>query len=270
MSTPDGELAYDALLIATGATPVTLPGLPHAQALRTLEDALELAAHLEPGARIAVVGAGLIGQEIASAAAARGAHATLIDVATRPFDALLGPGQGDWLRARHEQAGVRLLLGRRLTATRRRRARSSTTAPASRPTARSSRSGSGPTSGGPALARDPRRRVAFGRARRGRLHRQRALGGRRPPGPRSRARDPRPPAETGSAPAGVERSARRADPAPRRPGRRRRGPPRGDRDRVRAHLHASGTPGRIHARQPPGRRRRRAARPSEPQPKEAA
>ncbi len=118
VSTPDGELAYDALLIATGATPVTLPGLPHAQALRTLEDALELAAHLEPGARIAVVGAGLIGQEIASAAAARGAHATLIDVATRPFDALLGPGQGDWLRARHEQAGVRLLLGRRLTATR--------------------------------------------------------------------------------------------------------------------------------------------------------
>jgi 3-phenylpropionate/trans-cinnamate dioxygenase ferredoxin reductase subunit len=114
--TPSGDVPYDELLIATGATPVTLPGLPHAQALRTLDDALELAGHLKPGARIAVVGAGLIGQEIASAAAARRAHATLIDVATRPFDALLGPGQGDWLRARHEEAGVTLRLGRRLTA----------------------------------------------------------------------------------------------------------------------------------------------------------
>jgi NADPH-dependent 2,4-dienoyl-CoA reductase/sulfur reductase-like enzyme len=114
--TPDGDIPYDELVIATGATPVALPGLPHAQPLRTLDDALKLASHLVPGARIAVVGAGLIGQEIASAAAAQHAHATLIDVATRPFDALMGPGQGDWLRTRHEQAGVTLRLGRRLTA----------------------------------------------------------------------------------------------------------------------------------------------------------
>jgi 3-phenylpropionate/trans-cinnamate dioxygenase ferredoxin reductase component len=115
--TPRGDVPYDELVIATGATPITLPGLENAQALRTLDDARELGAHLKPGARIAVVGAGLIGQEIASAAAAHQAHATLIDVAERPFDALLGPGQGDWLRARHEQAGVTLRLGRRLTAT---------------------------------------------------------------------------------------------------------------------------------------------------------
>ena len=114
--TPSGEVPYDELLVATGAAPITLPGLPHAQALRTLDDAHRLREHLRPGARIAVVGAGLIGQEIASAAAAHHAHATLIDVATRPFDALMGPGQGDWLRARHERAGVELLLGRRLLA----------------------------------------------------------------------------------------------------------------------------------------------------------
>jgi len=115
--TPAGDVPYDELVIATGASPIRLPGLPAAQALRTLEDARELAGQLRPGRRIAVVGAGLIGQEIASAAAARGAHATLIDVAPRPFDALMGPGQGDWLRARHEDAGVTLRLGRRLTAT---------------------------------------------------------------------------------------------------------------------------------------------------------
>src|SRR5689334_23527078 len=114
---PHGDVAYDELVIATGASPVTLPGLPHAQALRTLDDARALRGHLKPNARIAVIGAGLIGQEIASAAAAQGAHATLIDVSTRPFDALLGPGQGDWLRARHERAGVTLRLGRRLIAT---------------------------------------------------------------------------------------------------------------------------------------------------------
>jgi NADPH-dependent 2,4-dienoyl-CoA reductase/sulfur reductase-like enzyme len=115
--TPHGDVAYDELVIATGANPITLPGLPHAQSLRTLDDARRLREHLKPHARIAVIGAGLIGQEIASAAAAQGAHATLIDVAQRPFDALLGPGQGDWLRARHEHAGVTLRLGRRLIAT---------------------------------------------------------------------------------------------------------------------------------------------------------
>lgn len=112
--TPDGEVPYDALVIATGASPITLPGLPHAQSLRTLDDARRLRARLTPGARIAVIGAGLIGQEIASAAAAQEARATLIDVSQRPFDALLGPGQGDWLCARHESAGVTLRLGRRL------------------------------------------------------------------------------------------------------------------------------------------------------------
>jgi 3-phenylpropionate/trans-cinnamate dioxygenase ferredoxin reductase component len=112
--TPHGDVAYDELVIATGASPVTLPGLPHAQPLRTLDDARRLREYLRAGARIAVIGAGLIGQEIASAAAAQ---ATLIDVSTRPFDALMGPGQGDWLRAKHEAAGVTLRLGRRLIAT---------------------------------------------------------------------------------------------------------------------------------------------------------
>jgi NADPH-dependent 2,4-dienoyl-CoA reductase/sulfur reductase-like enzyme len=114
--TPAGDVAFDELVIATGASPITLPGLPHAQPLRTLDDARRLRDRLTPRARIAVIGAGLIGQEIASAAVAAQAHATLIDAAPRPFDALLGPGQGDWLRARHEHAGVTLRLGRRLIA----------------------------------------------------------------------------------------------------------------------------------------------------------
>ena len=49
--------------------------------LRTLDDALRLEQALAPAAHIAIVGAGLIGQEVASSAVARGVEATLIDAA---------------------------------------------------------------------------------------------------------------------------------------------------------------------------------------------
>lgn len=110
-------LPYDRLLIATGARPIELPGLAHAHTLRTLDDALRLDAALATASRIAIVGAGLIGQEVASAARARGIAATLIDAAANPFDALMGPGGGHHLQRLHEDAAVTLRLGRRLIAT---------------------------------------------------------------------------------------------------------------------------------------------------------
>jgi 3-phenylpropionate/trans-cinnamate dioxygenase ferredoxin reductase subunit len=110
-------LPYDRLLIATGARPVELPGLAHAHTLRTLDDALRLDEALGKATHIAIVGAGLIGQEVASAARARGIAATLIDAAPDPFDALMGPGGGHHLQRLHEAAGVTLRLGRRLIAT---------------------------------------------------------------------------------------------------------------------------------------------------------
>jgi NADPH-dependent 2,4-dienoyl-CoA reductase/sulfur reductase-like enzyme len=112
-------LGYDRLLIATGARPVELPGLagrPNVHVLRTLDDSIRLDAALTTANRIAIVGAGLIGQEVASAAVARCIEATLIDAVPTPFDALMGPGGGQRLRALHERAGVRLQLGRRLVA----------------------------------------------------------------------------------------------------------------------------------------------------------
>jgi NADPH-dependent 2,4-dienoyl-CoA reductase/sulfur reductase-like enzyme len=115
------ELPYDRLLIATGARPVELPGLTaptNTQSFRTLEDALALNEALRPGLRLAVLGAGLIGQELASAAVARGARVTLIDARLAPFDALLGPGAGPLLAGLHGRAGVDLRLGHRLAAVR--------------------------------------------------------------------------------------------------------------------------------------------------------
>ncbi len=66
MTTTAGELAYDGLVLATGARaqlPEPLRG-PDTHVLRTLEDALRLRAALVPGARVVVVGAGWIGAEV--------------------------------------------------------------------------------------------------------------------------------------------------------------------------------------------------------------
>lgn len=104
-------LTYDTALIATGATPITLDAFPHAHTLRTREDAIALDEALTTTRHLAIVGAGLIGQEVASAAVARGIRTTLIDLDPNPFDALMGPGGGHHLRRLHEDNGVELRLG---------------------------------------------------------------------------------------------------------------------------------------------------------------
>jgi NADPH-dependent 2,4-dienoyl-CoA reductase/sulfur reductase-like enzyme len=78
----DGEsLAYDGLVVATGAAARRLPTVPDAPGvfvLRTLDDALALREALSPGARVAVIGTGFIGTEIASTCRDLGLEVTLI------------------------------------------------------------------------------------------------------------------------------------------------------------------------------------------------
>ena len=63
------DLQFDKALIATGASPVTLAGAsPHALTLRTRDDAIALDDALADHEHLAIIGAGLIGQEVASAA----------------------------------------------------------------------------------------------------------------------------------------------------------------------------------------------------------
>jgi NADPH-dependent 2,4-dienoyl-CoA reductase/sulfur reductase-like enzyme len=107
----DGEtIRADGLVLATGARPRTLPDLPHARTLRTLEDATALRDEVQAGTRLTIVGAGLIGSEVAAAAATRGARVTLIEISNDPFGRLFGPA-GNNLRRLHERHGVALRTG---------------------------------------------------------------------------------------------------------------------------------------------------------------
>lgn len=114
-------LHYGELLIATGAAPRSLPvleGFTNAHPLRTLDDARRLRTVLAPGARLAIVGAGFIGQEVAATAVAAGAQVTMIEAMPLPLAALLGDRIGRWLAELHAAAGVRVLLSAQLTGAR--------------------------------------------------------------------------------------------------------------------------------------------------------
>jgi NADPH-dependent 2,4-dienoyl-CoA reductase/sulfur reductase-like enzyme len=110
-------LQYGELLIATGAAPRSLPALDaftNAHPLRTLDDARRLRAELVPGARLAIIGAGFIGQEVAATALAAGAEVTVIEALPLPMARLLGDRIGRWLAELHSAEGVRLLLAAQL------------------------------------------------------------------------------------------------------------------------------------------------------------
>ncbi|WP_242901927.1 NAD(P)/FAD-dependent oxidoreductase [Actinomadura terrae] len=106
-----GELRFDGLVIATGAAPVTLPGDGRQRVLRTVEDALGLRAALVPGARIAIVGAGWIGAEVATTAAAKGCAVTVVEAADTPLASALGPEVGALTAPWYAEAGVELRTG---------------------------------------------------------------------------------------------------------------------------------------------------------------
>ena len=112
LETDRGDLAYDGLLLATGAharLPAVLAG-PQTHVLRTLDDALRLRAELVPGSRVVVVGAGWIGAEVATAAAAAGCRCTVVELADAPLSGALGP-VGALTVPWYAEAGVDLRLG---------------------------------------------------------------------------------------------------------------------------------------------------------------
>ncbi len=104
---PDGWRPYDVLVIATGLSPRRVPGLG-GSVLRTLDESRALRARLRPGSRLAVVGAGLIGCEVAASARSAGVEVDLIDVLPGPLVRVVGEPVCDLVAALHREHGVRL------------------------------------------------------------------------------------------------------------------------------------------------------------------
>jgi len=109
------ELRTDAVVIATGAAPRTIPGaegLAGVHTLRTLDDAVALRAELLGGLpRVVVIGAGFIGAEVASTAHALGLDVTVVEAAEVPLERVLGRAMGLVCSSLHADHGVRLLCG---------------------------------------------------------------------------------------------------------------------------------------------------------------
>lgn len=113
VETDRGDVAFDGLVIATGARPVRLPGGPY-RVLRTIEDALALRSTFRPGIRLAVVGAGWIGAEAATAAAAAGCAVTVVEAGPAPLGQAVPPEVGARTAGWYAQAGIDLLLDARV------------------------------------------------------------------------------------------------------------------------------------------------------------
>lgn len=111
--TDEGDIGYDGLVIATGSEPVQLPG-EGARYLRTHEDALALRAALRTGGRVVLVGAGWIGAEVATAAAAYGCTVTVVEQAPAPVAHVLPVEIGTRMARWYDQAGIELRLRERV------------------------------------------------------------------------------------------------------------------------------------------------------------
>lgn len=109
------SLPYDRLLIATGskARQLSLPGAGPENVfyLRKFREALALRSRLVPGSRVVMIGGGFIGLELTASARMRGCDVTVIEMAPRLLARAVPAELASTLAARHEAAGVRLILG---------------------------------------------------------------------------------------------------------------------------------------------------------------
>jgi 3-phenylpropionate/trans-cinnamate dioxygenase ferredoxin reductase subunit len=108
------KLPYDKLLLATGARVRTLkcPGaeLPGIHYLKTIADVDGLQSVFQSGKRIAVVGGGYIGLEVAAVGAKRGLDVTVFEAMDRLMARAVSPQLSAFYAGEHQKAGVKLML----------------------------------------------------------------------------------------------------------------------------------------------------------------
>ncbi|MER6670984.1 FAD-dependent oxidoreductase, partial [Amycolatopsis japonica] len=111
------RVGYTKLLLATGAEPRVLPGMEGALTLRRLGDSERLRQVLATGSRLAVVGAGWIGLEVAAAARQAGLDVTVLEALELPLLTVLGPDAARVFADLHTAHGVDLRLGAKVAGT---------------------------------------------------------------------------------------------------------------------------------------------------------
>jgi 3-phenylpropionate/trans-cinnamate dioxygenase ferredoxin reductase subunit len=108
------RIAYDTLVLATGAVNRILPMFPPGPGiyyLRTETEALALKAHLHRSQSLLVIGGGLIGLEVAASAAEIGIKTTVIEIAPRILARVCDEATSAFVHARHRAHGVDIRTG---------------------------------------------------------------------------------------------------------------------------------------------------------------
>lgn len=111
-----GKQPYDVLVLANGAyagmPPIKNADVSGVFTLRTLADALNIQSYLEGRNKIAVIGGGLLGLEIARALNARGAEVEVIEFFPRLLPRQLDAHAAALLTKQIEAMGIKVLLGK--------------------------------------------------------------------------------------------------------------------------------------------------------------
>jgi p-cumate 2,3-dioxygenase ferredoxin reductase subunit len=112
----DGRVfAFDRLLLATGTRPRRMPELERSSLpvsyLRCMDDALALRRALQPGRNVVLIGGGVIGLEVASAAVARGCHVVVLEKKAAVLPQVGSPALSQYARELHATRGVKIMCG---------------------------------------------------------------------------------------------------------------------------------------------------------------
>jgi NADPH-dependent 2,4-dienoyl-CoA reductase/sulfur reductase-like enzyme len=113
------SIEYDALLLATGASPIQLDipvtGGARIHYLRSLADSRAIIASAEGKQRAVVIGASFIGLETAASLRSRGLEIHVVAPEKLPLERIMGPQLGTFIKSVHEGKGVQFHLGQTVT-----------------------------------------------------------------------------------------------------------------------------------------------------------
>lgn len=120
LCTTGGPIAYDALVLATGATPfrpaIAGDAAHRAISVNQLDHYAYFREQLPDGARALIMGSGLVGTEFANDLVTSGYKPVVVDMLPLPLAQLVPPAVGEQVRDALADAGVEWQLGRTVTA----------------------------------------------------------------------------------------------------------------------------------------------------------